>query len=73
MYKSYPILVTYMILVLFSALEIAYEFYMGFACGEHDCFDFLIDAIQPIHSEVYHFNLRHRSKIEVIAILWKVR
>ena len=42
MYKSYPILVTYIILVFFSALEIGYEFYMGFACGEHDCLDSLI-------------------------------
>lgn len=37
MYKSVPILVTYVLLLIFAGLSFGYEFYMGFACGSHDC------------------------------------
>lgn len=37
MYKSVPMLVTYILLILFSGFQVFYEFYMGFACEEHDC------------------------------------
>lgn len=42
MYKSYPILLSYILLVVYSALSVVYELYMGFGCGGHDCFDQLL-------------------------------
>ena len=37
MYKSVPMIVTYVLLLIFAGLSVGYEFYMGFACEEHDC------------------------------------
>ena len=37
MYKSYTILVSYILLVALCIAGTIYEYYMGFACGQHDC------------------------------------
>ena len=44
MYKSVPMLVTYILLLIFASISIIYEFYMGFACGSHDCMEKLLEA-----------------------------
>ena len=30
-------LVTYILLLVLSGFQVGYEFFMGFACDEHDC------------------------------------
>ena len=40
-------LVTYILLVIFSGLSVGYEFYMGFACVEHDCMEKLLVNVTP--------------------------
>ena len=39
MYRSVPMLVTYILLLCFTGISVYYEFFMGFACLEHDCMD----------------------------------
>ena len=52
-------LVSYILLVLFSAISFIYELYMVMACGEHDCiFNMLVDT-SPQY--VSHFNEMHKS------------
>ena len=42
MYRSVPMLVTYILLLIFSGISAYYEFFMGFGCLEHDCMSELL-------------------------------
>ena len=37
-YKSYPLIFSYILLALFSMIGVFYELFMGFRCGKQDCF-----------------------------------
>lgn len=37
MYKSYPMLVSYILLLIFCCITISYEFFMTLRCVPHDC------------------------------------
>lgn len=39
MYRSLPMLVSYILLLIFSGISVYYEFFMGFECWEHDCME----------------------------------
>lgn len=53
MYKSYPLFFAYVIIFLYSFAGIFYEFYMGFHCGEQDCFTHLMVSIMPEYELQY--------------------
>lgn len=46
-------------------------FFMGFACGDHDCIDQIFVSFGPEYKA--HFEELHKSKITTIALLWKIR
>ena len=37
MYKSFPLVISYILITLFSLNNLVYETYMGFGCGAQDC------------------------------------
>ena len=47
MYQSYPLVFTYIVLVMFCVLGITYEIYMAFRCGSTDCVVHLLISIMP--------------------------
>ena len=71
MYKSFSMTSSYSVLVLFSALSVFYEFWMGFTCGEHDCIIELMVNNSPEYRE--HFHANHKDNVFVIALIWKLR
>ena len=58
MYSSYPLVFAYSILVLYGIMGVCYEIYMGFRCGQQDCFTHLLVSIMPEY-RVYFYNERH--------------
>ena len=56
--RSYPIVISYILLVLFSAVGMIYEFFMGFRCGKHDCFTHLLVSMMPEY-RVFFLTERH--------------
>ena len=60
MYKSYPMLVSYILLLIFCCVTISYEFFMTLKCSEHDCIAHLIRDPKTGVSNVVYF-------------LWKLR
>ena len=71
MYKSFPMLMTYCLVLVFAALSVFYEFYMGVSCGDHDCIDNVLVNTQQRFEE--HFNDRHKSLVYNISLFWKTR
>ena len=45
--KSYPLIFSYVLLTLFSLIGVFYEIFMGFRCGEQDCFTHLLVSVMP--------------------------
>jgi len=43
MYKSYPLCVAYVLLLLISTTGVVYELVMGIYCGDNDCINDLLD------------------------------
>lgn len=72
LYLCYPLVIGYVFLVLFSVTGAAYELYMGFACGNHDCFIHLLISITKEY-RIYFFTEKHYSYITQISIFWKLR
>lgn len=72
LYTCYPLVIAYIFLVLFSVTGVVYEFFMGFACGKHDCFIHLLISITPQY-RVYFYAEKHYSYITQISIFWKLR
>lgn len=60
MYKSYPMLVSYILLFIFCCVTISYEFYMTLKCYEHDCMAVII------RDSTYNTS-------NVVYLLWKLR
>ena len=60
MYKSYPMLISYILLLIFCIVTISYEFFMTLKCTEHDCMDVII------RDSKYHTS-------NVVYLLWKLR
>ena len=60
MYKSYPMLVSYILLLIFCSVTIAYEFFMTLKCAEHDCTAYIIRDPESHSSNIVYF-------------LWKLR
>ena len=59
MYKSVPMLCTYILLVIFAGIQVGYEFYMGIACGEHDCMERLLLDVNI--DDKHHYITNHKS------------
>ena len=55
MYKSFPMTVAYIMLILYCSLGIGYELYMCIGCGEHDCVWMIYFAPNSESSWVDHF------------------
>ena len=72
MYQSYPLVFTYIVLVLFSVLGFIYEIYMGFRCGSTDCFTHLLVSIMPEY-QIYFAEEKHKNYLRDISIFWKLR
>ena len=72
MYSSYPLVLGYVLLTVYSAMGVVYELYMGFACGKNDCFTHLLVSIMPEY-RVYFYSEKHHSYITQISIFWKLR
>lgn len=67
MYKSVPMLVTYILLILFSGFQVFYEFYMGFVCNEHDClYDVLLYQADD-SSTMY------KDQVMTLYVFWRVK
>ena len=60
MYKSYPMLVSYILLLIFCCVTIAYEFFMTLKCAENDCMALIIMDPKTHTANVVYF-------------LWKLR
>ena len=71
MWKSYPMLVSYVLLVLFSAISFIYELYMVLGCGERDCVYHMLVDTSPQYKD--HFNDMHKSEVTAISVFWKLR
>ena len=46
-YSSYPLVLGYINITLYSIICVLYELYMGFACGGQDCFTHYLISIMP--------------------------
>ena len=65
MYKSVPMLVTYILLILFSGFQVFYEFYMGFVCEEHDClYDVLLYQAKDDS---------YKNQVMTLYVFWRVK
>ena len=65
MYKSVPMLVTYILLILFSGFQVFYEFYMGFVCEEHDClYDILLYQAKDDS---------YKDQVMTLYVFWRVK
>ena len=73
MYKSVPMLVSYILLIVFSGLSLGYEFFMGFACGSHDCMHELLTGVDWDSQQRHYYIDAHKSNIMKIGIFWKAR
>ena len=72
MYSSYPLVFNYVCLFLFALMGVFYEMYMGFRCGNNDCFAHLLISVMPEYS-VYFFSEEHKSYLVEVSIMWKLR
>jgi len=72
MYGSWPLVFSYVVLLLFSSINTFYELYMGFRCGKHDCYTHLLVSIMPEY-RVYFFSEQHKSYLVEISVMWKIR
>ena len=72
MYKSYPLMFLYIIIFLYSLHGIFYELFMGFHCGDQDCFTHLMVTIMPEYELLYREET-HKSLMAEIGVLWKIR
>ena len=69
MYKSVPMLVTYILLILFSGFQVFYEFYMGFVCDEHDClYDVLMYQATKDSKDVMY-----KDQVMTLYVFWRVK
>ena len=66
MYKSFPLIVTYLVIFAFCGVGIAYESSM--MCGKSDCLYPMIKA-----SEGDTINPEEKATIEKISLYWKVK
>ena len=71
MWKSYPMIVSYILLVLFSTISFIYELYMVLGCGERDCVYHMLTDTSPQY--VGHFNDMHKTEVTTISVFWKLR
>ena len=74
MYKSYPLVVAYFILVSFSTFGSIYELFMGIHCGTHDCIAFVLAKNNDLSkSDPQHYDSNHKPNITAIGVSWKIR
>lgn len=74
MYKSYPMVVAYFILVSFSTFGSLYELFMGVHCGTHDCITYvLVNNNDLSKSDRQHYYQIHKPNITAIGVAWKIR
>ena len=58
-------LVSYILLILFSGFQVFYEFYMGFVCEEHDC---LYDVL------LYQAEIdSYKDQVMTLYVFWRVK
>ena len=72
MASSYPLVLAYIVLTIFSLLGTVYELFMGFGCGNHDCFTHLLITIMPEY-RLQRLEDVHKSYMTTISIFWKLR
>ena len=72
MLKSYPLIFSYVLLTLFSFMGVFYEIFMGFRCGEQDCFTHLLVSVMPEY-RLYFAKEKHKDYLVEISMLWKIR
>ena len=71
MWRSYPLSMSYCLILLFCLLSIYYEFFMAVGCGDHDCLGHLLVNTGPEYTD--HFSIRHQRDIYAISLIWKLR
>ena len=73
MYKSYPMVVAYIILVSFSLFGSIYELFMGLHCGTHDCITYVLLNKDISKTDRQDFRKIHKPNITAIGVSWKIR
>ena len=71
MYRSYPLVLSYLMLLAIAVIGIVYEVYMGFSCGPKDCFFNILIVYKPSLEE--HYEKAHKSSVILIAVFWKIK
>ena len=71
MYKSVPMLLSYVLLLCYSGVSSAYEFYMGIACSKNDCM--AEQLVNNDASKYEEFTSEYPDVIVTIGIFWKLR
>ena len=69
MYKSFPLVISYILLFAFVLMNVFYQLFMGFGCGEEDCFLTIFASYKQTLLTSYELV----AVITVIAIFWKVK
>ena len=52
MYRSYPLTLTYIFIIVFSIIEIGYNMTMLIACGTHDCVSNLVIQLDDTEEHI---------------------
>ena len=71
-FRSYPVVFSYTLLVIFCSVNVVYELYMAFRCGKNDCFSHLLVSMMPEYRN-YFFNEQHKSYLVEVSIIWKIK
>jgi len=70
MYKSYPLTITYILLILFSSVEFLYNMFMMSNCGSHDC---TVKLLMSENDSPAHIKEVHLWMIQFISLVWTIR
>lgn len=77
MWKSFPLTIAYIILVVYCIICIVYELYMSIACGYHDCLAVVIALDHDYNSgdeEIKkHFKDVHEQIVRHIFFFWRLK
>ena len=72
MYKSFPISISYFILIIYSLLGIVFELYMSIGCSPHDCIAELY-VLFDMTNNPEHIESNHKKKLKIMFTFWKIR
>ena len=70
MYKSYPLTVTYILIIIFCLIEIGYNLTVMMDCEAHDC---TVKLLMSDNETIDHIKLVHLPWIKSFAIVWTIR